>query len=95
MSGGVWEWTRSQYGPWQLKDGDWRVKTKFKYPYRTDEREHLEGGLQMARVLRGGSWVSLVHFARVAYRVRNQPAYRSADLGFRVVVGFAPVGSTL
>ena len=91
LSGNVWEWTRSQYGPWQLKDGDWSVKSQYKYPYRTDEREKAEGSLQhMARVLRGGSWDDTDNIARVAQRVRVLPDYMSGSSGFRVVVGLAP-----
>ncbi len=87
MSGNVWEWTRSAYGPWQLKDDGVHVDLKFKYPYlMSDERESFEGDLQMARVVRGGSWYLSLGFARCSYRGRNLPGDRLLQRGFRVVV---------
>ncbi len=37
------------------------------------------------RVLRGGSWFSISHFARAAYRRWNLPSGRRSDYGFRLV----------
>jgi len=47
------------------------------------------------RVLRGGSWVDDIHFARSVGRVRYRPAVRSNDLGFRVVLVSVPHSSEL
>ncbi len=37
------------------------------------------------RLLRGGSWLSNPRYCRCANRIRNEPAYRSHYIGFRVV----------
>jgi formylglycine-generating enzyme required for sulfatase activity len=37
------------------------------------------------RLIRGGSWYSLPHYCRSAYRYRLDPANRLNDLGFRVI----------
>ncbi len=44
------------------------------------------------RVVRGGSWIDLLEFARSAFRRRLQPNYRDFDLGFRVLCA-APIRS--
>ena len=51
MAGNVWEWTRSLWGK------DWQ-KPDFKYPYQPDDpnREDLDAGDDVWRVLRGGSF---------------------------------------
>ena len=72
MSGNVWEWTRSH-----LKD----------YPYSyQDGREDLEAGDDVARVMRGGSFLDLQADARVSFRIRLDPYLRNFDLGFRVAL---------
>ena len=87
MSGNVWEWTRSAYGPWQLKDDGVHVDLKFKYPYGVgDECESSEGDLQMARVLRGGSFTRSQRNARSACRDWDQHSRVGVHYGFRVVV---------
>jgi formylglycine-generating enzyme required for sulfatase activity len=45
---------------------------------------------QKSRVLRGGSWIYDLRFARVSFRGRSLPDLRSNSFGFRVV---SPVGS--
>ena len=70
LAGNVWEWTRSEYRP---------------YPY--DPRDGREDGADPARksfTLRGGSWLDLPLYLRAAYRVRDTPVYRNADVGFRL-----------
>jgi formylglycine-generating enzyme required for sulfatase activity len=42
-------------------------------------------GSQDRRVLRGGSWGSYRDYARSAVRNRNNPSYRDANVGFRVL----------
>jgi len=81
MSGNVWEWTRSLWGP------DWQ-KPAFRYPYRPDDgaREDLTAADEMLRVVRGGSWGGFDQFARAANRLRDYPYNRFDFFGFRVVV---------
>ena len=78
-SGNVWEWTRSLWG------AD-REKPEFTYPYsnRLQERENLNAGREIRRVLRGGSWFSESRNARCAYRLRNAPGGWDHYRGFRV-----------
>ncbi|MDZ7313833.1 MAG: SUMF1/EgtB/PvdO family nonheme iron enzyme [candidate division KSB1 bacterium] len=80
MAGNVWEWTRSLWGVfWQ--------DPKFKYPYNpNDGRENLEASLDIARVLRGASFLDDVRYVRCAARGRNNPDDRGRYIGFRVVV---------
>jgi len=42
--------------------------------------------------VRGGSWDVASSFARAAYRCGDDPGSRYSYVGFRVVVGVAPVG---
>ncbi|MGH2358500.1 MAG: formylglycine-generating enzyme family protein [Candidatus Limnocylindria bacterium] len=90
MSGNVWEWTRSLWGR------DWR-KPGFAYPYDPDdpERENLDAGDDVFRVVRGGSWLGSRVNARCAFRLRNLPDHRYDPVGFRVVLRTAPVRSDL
>ena len=80
MSGNVWEWTRSLWGPLYRK-------TTFPYPYNPDDgREQLHAADEMRRVLRGGAFWDDHQCARCAYR----SGYGTRDVddyvGFRVVV---------
>ncbi len=78
MSGNVFEWMRSLWGPE-------RDKLTFPYPYKPDDgREQLQALDTIFRVVRGGSaWLD--HWrARCAYRY-------SADARFACVVGFRVV----
>ena len=76
MAGNVWEWTSSLWG----KDS---MKPDFKYPYRPDDgRENLEAGDEGRRVLRGGSWVYVLGFARCAFRNWGSPNLRGDSMGF-------------
>ena len=79
MAGNVWEWTRSLWG----KDSE---TPEFKYPYDFDgERENLEVGNDVARVLRGGSFFSNTRLVRCAFRGGYGPLDRNDLMGFRVV----------
>ena len=90
MIGNVWEWTRSLWGT------DFQ-KPDFVYPYRPDDaqREALDAGNKVLRVVRGGSWGFRRDYARCAFRFRYPPGARFDLLGFRVVLRAAPVSSTL
>ena len=72
MLGNVWEW---------VEDGfDSRA-------YSRPGRKHnplVESGSD--RVLRGGSWGNLPRDVRSAFRIRNSPADRDSNLGFRLAV---------
>jgi formylglycine-generating enzyme required for sulfatase activity len=70
MSGNVWEWTRSAYGP---------------YPYES-KRENLSAPKDTARVLRGGSFNYEVNYVRCAYRFGSYPYFFDWNLGFRLVL---------
>jgi formylglycine-generating enzyme required for sulfatase activity len=80
LSGNVWEWTRSLWGP----DG----ATPIPYPYDPTDltREDPEAGPAVYRVVRGGSWLINHGWARAAFRLRYPPGYRYSLFGFRVVV---------
>jgi formylglycine-generating enzyme required for sulfatase activity/energy-coupling factor transporter ATP-binding protein EcfA2 len=86
MAGNVWEWTRSLWG----KDFS---KADFGYPYDPADakREALDAGNDIWRVVRGGSWLNHLVYARCASRLRNLPGSRLGPQGFRVVLRSAPV----
>ena len=69
MSGNVWEWVWDWDGPYA--DGS-----------QIDPQGPSSG---VYRVSRGGSWVDSAGSARVAYRYRDDPSYRSLYQGFRLV----------
>jgi formylglycine-generating enzyme required for sulfatase activity len=76
MSGNVWEWTRSVWGP---------------YPYPTDkagqaEREYLEVREGVRRVRRGGAFFSSPRSARCTARLGSGPYPHGGGMGCRVVL---------
>jgi formylglycine-generating enzyme required for sulfatase activity len=81
MAGNVWEWTRSLWGQ-DLS------RPEFGYPYsqRQAERENMQAGREVGRVLRGGSFVHSARFARCANRFRYNPDLPYDILGFRVIL---------
>jgi formylglycine-generating enzyme required for sulfatase activity len=80
MAGNVWEWTRSLWG----RNGE---NPDYRYPYRaTDERENLDAGQEVLRVLRGGAFYSSRRDVQCAYRNRYAPDGRYRSFGFRVVM---------
>jgi formylglycine-generating enzyme required for sulfatase activity len=79
MSGNVWEWTRSLWGP------------AYGYPYHPGTmRESLEADSDTCRVIRGGAFVEFPRTIRSAFRYGVLPRNRFSAFGFRVIVS-APV----
>lgn len=78
MSGNVWEWTRTLWGPSH-------DQLTFKYPYNDkDGREDLKA--QGARVLRGGSYAEPANNGRCAFKSGYLPEANSGSMGFRVAI---------
>jgi len=73
LAGNVWEWCDDAWR--ELEDRSWQD---------ADECSHA-GPPGAARVLRGGSWVSVPRALRCAGRYGGDPGRRSGDIGFRVV----------
>ena len=76
MSGNVWEWTRSVWGP---------------YPYPTDAagraaREYLEAREGVRRVRRGGAFFSSPRSVRSAVRLGSGPYPHGGGMGVRGVL---------
>jgi formylglycine-generating enzyme required for sulfatase activity len=76
MSGNVWEWTRSVWGP---------------YPYPTDEggraeREYLQVREGVRRVRRGGAFFSSPRSVRCAVRLGSGPYPHGGGMGCRAVL---------
>lgn len=83
MSGNVWEWTCSLWGP---GSGD----PAFRYPYDpADGRENQNAPPEVFRVLRGGPFLVASRHARSSYRGRAQADGWNEFIGFRVIA--APV----
>ncbi len=79
LSGNVWEWTLSLWGP----EID---RPQFTLPYDSrDGREDVAASSDVLRVLRGGSWGNGNQLARAAYRLRSLPSDRNDYSGFRLV----------
>lgn len=84
MSGNVWEWTLSLWGPAS-------AEPSFLYPYDpADGRENPDAPPEIFRVLRGGPYLVGARHIRCAYRGRAQAGGWNEFIGFRVVA--APVG---
>ncbi len=80
LSGNVWEWTRSLWGP------DF-AKPVFAYPYRPNDGRESQGTPdRILRVVRGGAVHDGQESVRCAYRDRDLPISRVGGIGFRVVV---------
>ncbi len=70
MHGNVWEWCQDEYR--EHKDLD------------TKNILEIENIVEIARVLRGGSWIDDARSCRAANRNRNAPSIRGNYDGFRV-----------
>lgn len=75
MSGNVWEWTRSVYKEYPYDPNDPK-----------DGRENLEVSMDIARVVRGGSFYSDRRGVRCSCRNRGDPGDGDYDVGFRVML---------
>ncbi|MDR4504102.1 MAG: SUMF1/EgtB/PvdO family nonheme iron enzyme [Candidatus Scalindua sp.] len=78
MAGNVQEWTSSLWGANQT--------TSFPYPYSSsDGREYQLANSDIARVVRGGSFLHNMKGIRCAYRNGVKPNDPGAAIGFRIV----------
>ena len=75
MSGNVWEWVSTIYD----NDG---FTGEFLYPYATDDGREDSVRTDVARVMRGGSFVNTLRL-RSALRNGNLPDFENNDFGFR------------
>jgi iron(II)-dependent oxidoreductase len=92
---GVYPEGASDYGCEEMSGNvlDWTLSKGRDYPYvLTDGRETIDGKNDV-RVLRGGCFAYLVHFARCADRDRGGPVFRDYGAGFRLIC--APISSEL
>ena len=81
LMGNVTEWTSSNFGAVA------GVAPEFSYPYApNDGRENPDAPPSAARVVRGGSWLSVHPFARAACRYGSRSDARLDNQGFRLVV---------
>jgi hypothetical protein len=87
MSGNVWEWTRSLWGPDPAAPA-------FLYPYDpADGREDPGAPRGVFRVLRGGPYLVGSRYVRCSYRGRAQPDGWNEFIGFRILAAPShPVG---
>jgi formylglycine-generating enzyme required for sulfatase activity len=69
LSGNVWEWVWDWYGD---------------YPMIPLAMNPIQAQSGSERVVRGGSWLSIAGFARVASRFRDAPSLRDNVVGFRL-----------
>jgi formylglycine-generating enzyme required for sulfatase activity len=77
MHGNVWEWCQDRYGG---KD-----YAAYNYAY-SGNKDPQGSNYGLARVMRGGSWITVPSACRSALRWREAPASRRGDVGFRVAV---------
>lgn len=89
LSGNVWDYTRSAWGPWNGES----LGIENAYDIRSfagDGREAEDLGRDISRVLRGGSYNDEARYARFVFRVRFHPDDGACNFGFRVVVSPFP-----
>lgn len=80
MTGNVWEWTASLFGPQQSQ-------AQFGYPYAPgDGRENGHAGAEVNRVARGGGWYHSLDDAAATTRYVFYPDGRNFSVGFRLAL---------
>lgn len=79
MTGNVWEWTQDIYHP------DAYEKHPRDNPVISEKVDRP--GAIVLNVMRGGSWKSPSHYARISYRGGDEPVARYKDIGFRLARG--------
>jgi len=86
LSGNVFEWTSSLFGPDDEGDSD----TTYPYPYDpADGREDPDAPPNVRRVLRGGAWNLAQSNTRAVSRMEGPPTSRVSHYGFRIVLAGA------
>lgn len=82
MSGNIFEWTRSIWGP----DSN---QPQFNYPYDpNDGRENLSAPQNILRSIRGGAYNTSGSVARCTFRGAYPPYTTLSNVGFRVILRY-------
>jgi iron(II)-dependent oxidoreductase len=80
MSGNVWEWTRTNWGPNM-------ERPLYKYPYHPEDgREDLRMEKHVLRVMRGGSYINRSEEIRCSHRSAEFPNINCEIIGFRLAI---------
>ncbi len=89
MSGNVWEWVWDEFGGEVEAPEDLdpivaaTIYGREIVPERREDEDELEES-ETARVLRGGSWLSVARHVHVGRRSGDNPYNRGINLGFRI-----------
>jgi len=86
MSGNVWEWVWDEFGEDLERPEDLDpivAATIYGKEIELDDEESILKA-ELARVLRGGSWLSVARHVHVGRRSGDNPYNRGINLGFRI-----------
>lgn len=83
LHGNVWEWCRDA----------WDEKAYARRQTGVQDPETLADDETVARVVRGGSWLTQARYCRAAIRFRYHPGDRVRNLGLRLSAGQEPPGA--
>jgi len=86
-AGNVWEWCLTDYDRPQTLPGETRPTIVERLSGSRRARADADGGEDVRRVVRGGSWYYTRVSARCAARYNYPPDHRNNTIGFRVVRG--------